>query len=73
MGVRARERNLGAYHHTLASVASADVAYIEILLRASKDVAQFLREHKEEVRAATAEMEEAEPGDKPEDVQTERS
>ena len=64
---------LGAYHHTLASVSSADVAYIEILLRASKDVAQFLREHKEEVRAATAEMEEAEPGDKPEDVQTERS
>lgn len=43
---------LGAYHHTLAGVASADVAYIEILLRASNDVAQFLREHKEEVLAA---------------------
>ncbi len=43
---------LGAYHHTLASVASADVAYIEILLRASNDVAQFLREHKAEVLAA---------------------
>ena len=43
---------LGAYHHALAGVASADVAYIEILLRASKDVAQFLREHKAEVLAA---------------------
>ncbi len=43
---------LGAYHHTLAGVASADVAYIEILLRASNDVAQFLREHKAEVLAA---------------------
>ena len=63
---------LGAYHHALAGVASADVAYIEILLRASKDVAHFLREHKEEVLAATPEIEGAEPGDKPEDVQTER-
>ncbi len=43
---------LGVYHHALAGVASADVAYIEILLRASKDVAQFLREHKAEVLAA---------------------
>ena len=43
---------LGAYHHALAGVASADVAYIEILLRASNDVAQFLREHKAEVLAA---------------------
>ena len=66
---------LGAYHHALASVSGADVAYIEILLRASKDVAQFLREHKEEVLAATpsSEMGESETGDKPEDVQTERS
>ena len=64
---------LGAYHHTLASVSSADVAYIEILLRASKDVARFLREHQEEVRAAAAEMEGAEDGDKTEDVQTEHS
>ncbi len=64
---------LGAYHHTLASVSSADVAYIEILLRASKDVAQFLREHKEEVLAAAAEPEGAEDGDKTEDVQTEHS
>ena len=63
---------LGAYHHTLASVSSADVAYIEILLRASKDVAQFLREHKEEVLAAATEIEGAEHGDKPEDMQTER-
>ena len=62
---------LGAYHHTLASVSSADVAYIEILLRASKDVAQFLREHREEVLAAAAEAEGAAPGDKPEGVQTE--
>ncbi len=53
---------LGAYHHTLASVSSADVAYIEILLRASKDVAQFLREHKEEVLAA-ASSEQAQPED----------
>ena len=51
---------LGAYHHTLASVSSADIAYIEILLRASKDVAQFLREHKEEVLAA-ASSEQAQP------------
>lgn len=64
---------LGAYHHTLTSVASADGAYIEILLRASEDVAQFLREHKEEVLAAAVEAEDTEPDDKPEDVQTERS
>lgn len=64
---------LGAYHHTLASVSSADVAYIEILLRASKDVAQFLREHKEEVLAAAVEAEDTEPDDKPEDMQTEHS
>ena len=62
---------LGAYHHTLAGVSSADIAYIEILLRASKDVARFLREHKEEVLAAVPEMEGAERGDKPEGVQTE--
>ena len=43
---------LGAYHHALTGISSADVAYIEILLRASKDVAQFLREHKAEVLAA---------------------
>lgn len=54
---------LGAYHHTLASVASADIAYIEILLRASKDVAQFLREHKEEVQAAAPSSEQAQPED----------
>ena len=64
---------LGAYHHTLVSVSSADVAYIEILLRASKDVAQFLREHKEEVLAAAVEVKGAEPGDKPEGAQTEPS
>jgi len=64
---------LGAYHHTLASIASADVAYIEILLRASKDVAQFLREHKEEVRTAATEMEGTEHDDKSEGAQTERS
>ena len=64
---------LGAYHHTLADVSSADIAYIEILLRASKEVAHFLREHQEEVRAAAAEVEGAEHGDEPEDVQAERS
>ncbi len=64
---------LGAYHHTLASVSSADVAYIEILLRASKDVAQFLREHQEEVQAAAVEAEDTEPDDKPEGTQTEHS
>ena len=63
---------LGAYHHTLAGVSSADIAYIEILLRASKDVARFLREHKEEILAAAAGMEGAEPDDKAEGVQTER-
>ena len=52
---------LGAYHHALAGVASADVAYLEILLRASNDVAQFLREHKEEVLAAVPSSEPAPP------------
>ena len=62
---------LGAYHHTLAGVSSADIAYIEILLRASKDVARFLREHKEEVLAAAVEAEDTEPDGKPEGAQTE--
>ncbi len=57
---------LGAYHHALASVSSADIAAIEILLRASKDVARFLREHKEEVVAAAVQAEDTTaPGDKP--------
>lgn len=50
---------LGAYHRALASVSSVDIAYIEILLRASKDVAQFLREHQGEVRAAAPSSEQA--------------
>ena len=52
---------LGAYHHALAGVASADVAYLEILLRASSDVAQFLREHEEEVLVAASSSEPAPP------------
>ncbi len=54
---------LGAYHHTLSSRSSPDVAYIEILLRASKEVAQFLREHEEEVRAALPSSEQPQPED----------
>ncbi len=43
---------LGAYHQAIAALPSDEVAYPEILLRASTDVANFLRSHKDEVLAA---------------------
>ncbi len=50
---------LGAYHRALAEAASADVAYTEIVLRASTGVAEFLRTHGDEVSAAASEAESA--------------
>jgi hypothetical protein len=40
---------LGDYHRSLAVLTNDDVAYIELLLRATGDVARFLRERKAEV------------------------
>lgn len=42
---------LGAYHQAVAALTNDEVAYLEVLLRASTDVARFLREHKEEITA----------------------
>ncbi len=42
---------LGAYHQAVAALTSAEVAYLEMLLRASSGVAQFLREHRGEIIA----------------------
>ena len=43
---------LGAYHRELATLTTDEVAYMEMLLRATADVARFLRERKTEVIAA---------------------
>jgi hypothetical protein len=43
---------LGAYHQAVAALTTDEVAYLEVLMRASNDVASFLREHKSEVMAA---------------------
>ena len=43
---------LGAYQQAIAALSTDEAAYTEILLRASTDVATFLREHKEEVLTA---------------------
>lgn len=43
---------LGAYHQAMAALTTDEVAYLEVLMRASNDVASFLREHKSEVIAA---------------------
>lgn len=40
---------LGDYHRSLATLTNDDVAYTELLLRATGDVARFLRERKAEV------------------------
>ena len=45
---------LGAYQQAIAALSTDEAAYTEILLRASTDVATFLREHKKEVLAASA-------------------
>jgi len=42
---------LGAYHQAVAALTSDEVAYLEMLLRASSGVAQFLREHRDEIVA----------------------
>ncbi len=42
---------LGAYHQAVAALTSDEVAYLEMLLRASSGVAQFLREHRGEIIA----------------------
>jgi hypothetical protein len=43
---------LGAYHQAVAALTTDEVAYLEVLMRASNDVANFLREHKSEVMTA---------------------
>lgn len=53
---------LGAYHQAVAALTSDEVAYLEMLLRASSSVAQFLREHRDEIIA---------PKSMAEDVQSE--
>ena len=50
---------LGAYHRALADAASAEVAYTEIVLRASTSVAEFLHAHVDEVTSAASEAESA--------------
>ena len=46
---------LGAYHKALAALSGEETAYLEMLLRASTSVAQFLRQHKDELSAAAEE------------------
>ena len=43
---------LGAYHRGLATLTTDEIAYTEMLLRATTEVARFLRERKTEVLAA---------------------
>src|SRR5215211_7562247 len=43
---------LGAYHQGLATLTTEEIAYTEMLLRATPDVARFLRERKADVLAA---------------------
>jgi hypothetical protein len=52
---------LGAYHHGLATLTTEEIAYTEMLLRATTDVARFLRERKAEVLAVGAAASEAQP------------
>jgi Ser/Thr protein kinase RdoA (MazF antagonist) len=40
---------LGAYHQAVAALTDDEVAYLEMLLRTSTGVAQFLREHRNEI------------------------
>ena len=46
---------LGAYYRALAASSGEETAYLEMLLRASTSVAQFLRQHKDELSAAVEE------------------
>jgi len=43
---------LGAYHRGLATLTTDEIAYTEMLLRATTEVARFLRERKADVLAA---------------------
>jgi len=52
---------LGAYHRSLATLTTEEIAYTEMILRATADVARFLRERKAEVLAAGAAASEAQP------------
>jgi hypothetical protein len=45
---------LGAYHQAIAALTNDEIAYTEMLLRATTDVARFLREHKAEIMAANS-------------------
>ncbi len=45
---------LGAYHQAVAALTDDEVAYLEMLLRTSASVAQFLREHRNEIIATTS-------------------
>ena len=45
---------LGAYHRGLATLTTDEIAYTEMLLRATTEVARFLRERKADVLAAGA-------------------
>jgi hypothetical protein len=40
---------LGAYHQAVAALTDDEVAYLEMLLRTSSSVAQFLRERRDEI------------------------
>lgn len=46
---------LGAYYQAMSALTNDEVAYLEVLMRASVDVAQFLRENRSEVIAVAAE------------------
>jgi len=51
---------LGNYHHALAAFTTDEVAYTEMLLRATTDVARFLRERKNEIIATGAKLDKEE-------------
>lgn len=50
---------LGAYYQGVTALASNNVAYLEMLMRATPDVAQFVREHRTQL--ATVEVAQPEP------------
>ncbi len=59
---------LGSYHQAVATLTNDEVAYLEVLMRASIDVAQFLRNHRGDILAAsatTAPASEASPASEP--------
>jgi hypothetical protein len=49
---------LGAYHRGLATLTTDEIAYTEMLLRATTDVARFLRDRKTEVITAGVQADE---------------